>query len=330
MSKRVSYKKLLTEAISEFDTSKTSEVKGPMLDPILSWDGGGELPTNKDAASILERYYFEQDADPGVMVEAEGDDDATEYTSASDVKGNTQKHTQGAGTEQAGTTEKGEMEKREDEIAKEDLDLFLEQDEDEDEDEEKEEEMAESMENAVIEKLIAEMEEEEGEEEEEVEENEKMMAGKQDWEGVKSGVEAKDEKEATDPEEHTQGAGTEQAGTGDDEGKIPDRKDMHDKFVKAHTYEGRLHEQDDEEEEDDEAVEEAIRLFLEQDEEEGAEEGEEEEKELDVDKKMEEGTPLQVIAQDKKEDYSDTVEEAFKIFTEQMEDEEEDEEEEED
>ena len=56
--KRVSYQKLLKEAIAEYDTTKTVDVKGPMLDPILSYAGGGELPTHKDAASILERYYF--------------------------------------------------------------------------------------------------------------------------------------------------------------------------------------------------------------------------------------------------------------------------------
>jgi hypothetical protein len=41
--KKVSYQNLLKEAISEFDTSKTVDVKGPMLDPILKWDGDGLL-----------------------------------------------------------------------------------------------------------------------------------------------------------------------------------------------------------------------------------------------------------------------------------------------
>ena len=36
-----SYMSLLKEAIAEFDTSDNVEVKGPMLDPILSWDGNG-------------------------------------------------------------------------------------------------------------------------------------------------------------------------------------------------------------------------------------------------------------------------------------------------
>ena len=55
MSTKRTYMSLLKEAIAEFDTSDNLEVKGPMLDPILSWDGGGEIPVFKDAASILER-----------------------------------------------------------------------------------------------------------------------------------------------------------------------------------------------------------------------------------------------------------------------------------
>ena len=66
--KRVSYQNLLKQAIAEYDTTKSLEVKGPMLDPILSWDGGGEVPTYKDAASILERYYFNETEDKGVEV----------------------------------------------------------------------------------------------------------------------------------------------------------------------------------------------------------------------------------------------------------------------
>jgi len=64
---------LLKEAIAEFDTSDNLEVKDPMLDPILSWDGGGELPTCKDAAAILERYHFNEYNGKGVSVMDEGD-----------------------------------------------------------------------------------------------------------------------------------------------------------------------------------------------------------------------------------------------------------------
>lgn len=68
MGKR-SYKELLKESIvHEFDTTKTTDVKGPMLDAILSYTGNGELPTHQDAASILERYYYGESEDKGVNV----------------------------------------------------------------------------------------------------------------------------------------------------------------------------------------------------------------------------------------------------------------------
>jgi len=64
-----SYKELLKESIiKEFDTSKTADVKGPMLDAILSYTGDGELPTHQDAASILERYYYGEDEDKGINI----------------------------------------------------------------------------------------------------------------------------------------------------------------------------------------------------------------------------------------------------------------------
>jgi len=69
MSKK-SYKELLKESIvGEFDTSKTVDVQGPMLNAILSYKGDGELHTNQDAASILERYYYGEKEDKGVDVQ---------------------------------------------------------------------------------------------------------------------------------------------------------------------------------------------------------------------------------------------------------------------
>ena len=70
MNKRVNYMQLLKESVADqgHDTSKSVDVKGPFLDPILSYDGGGELQTHKDAASILERYYFKTNSDKGVRV----------------------------------------------------------------------------------------------------------------------------------------------------------------------------------------------------------------------------------------------------------------------
>lgn len=63
------YKELLKESIlKEFDTSKNVDVKGPMLDAILSYSGSGELPTHQDASSILERYYYGEKMDRGVEI----------------------------------------------------------------------------------------------------------------------------------------------------------------------------------------------------------------------------------------------------------------------
>lgn len=313
--KKVSYQNLLKEAISEFDTSKTVDVKGPMLDPILKWDGDGELPIFKDAASILERYYFNETVDEGVEVaEMEYNEDGTEK------KTEEMKDAEGTGTEQAGTSPESSIAGSKKEIAK---DLAKEQEEikadeekdekDEEKDEEikeqeeiekdekdekDEEEMEESLENAVIEKLIAEMEDEgEEEDEEEIEEGEKVKD--EEFEGVAPGMEAPKEKKATGPEQDAQGAGTEQAGTGDAEGQIPDRKDVADKFVKPKNYS----------------------------EQEEAEKDEGEEEELDIDKKVAEAgaaghvPPPSMQKKMKGEDQGDddVYEEAFELFKEAIE-----------
>ena len=333
--KRYSYPNILKQAISEFDTSKTVDIKGPMLDPILSWDGNGELPIYKDAASILERYYFNETADQGVesLVNQDG----------SESKTPAEKEAKGTGTEQAGTSDAGTMAARKDDIeagvAKEWLSLFeedmadaipedevedeekkekkekvaenllrlLEAEEDEEkkeEDEEKKEKPEEEAEekkvdevaewvafleqeekkeekeegeeegeekgekevevteSAIIEKLIEEMEEagdalpqdpakkedEEGmdvdekvkdeDDKKKIEEALRMIELAMDYEGdgVAPGMEAKDEKEASGPMEDTQGAGTQQAGTGDSEKEIPDRDDIWEDFVEPKNY----------------------------------------------------------------------------------------------
>lgn len=65
-----SYKELLKESVlGEFDTSKTVDVQGPMLDAIISYKGDGELHTHQDAASILERYYYGEKEDKGVEIQ---------------------------------------------------------------------------------------------------------------------------------------------------------------------------------------------------------------------------------------------------------------------
>ena len=150
-SKKVSYIELLKEAIHEFDTSKTVDVKGPMVDPILKYDGGGELPTHKDAASILERFYFNKDEGKVNVVEHE-DNEISEVppTEDSGVSGE-KKEIEKEVTEQ----EENEQEENEKDEEKEEV---TEQDEAEEEDSEKEE--VEEIENAVIENMIKEMEEE--------------------------------------------------------------------------------------------------------------------------------------------------------------------------
>jgi len=310
--KRVSYQNLLKTAISEFDTSKTVDVKGPMLDPILKWDGQGELPIYKDAASILERYYFDEGADKGVEVqidESEYNEDGTEGSTAAE------KNAEGTGTEQAGTSDKGSIPAEKKEIEK---DLAKEsaigkdavkakkyvdeqdekEEEEEDEADEAEEDVSENLENAVIEKLIAEMEED-------LDEADMNYTG----DGVKPGMEAPKEKKASGPEDDAEGAGTEQAGTGTDAGQVPDRKDRADQMVKPKNYN-----------EQDEVGDEG-------------EDKEGEEAEINVDTEVKEAAAPSAVPGGpgpKKEDSdSDVYEETFNIFKEAIEAEDEEEEDEE-
>jgi hypothetical protein len=201
-TKKVSYVKLLKEAISDFDTTKTVDVKGPMTDSILSYRGEGDLPTHKDAASILERYYFKENHDDGISIpnldEAEGpakpaggaadpiDNPIDEVPS--DNINKTKKEIEKAVAEaedaelaKVDAAEFGKDTKDEKEIEKDEKDLEVET------------EGVDSVENAIIEKLIEEMEEEI------IDENAEGKA--------------------------TKGAGTEAAGAGDAEKEIPDRKD---------------------------------------------------------------------------------------------------------
>jgi len=158
MSKRVNYMELLKEAAGSdrgSDTTKSVDVKGPFLDPILGYDGGGEIPTHKDAASILERYYFNNAADKGVSVAVEED----------------------AAIPQVGKDKAALPEEPEDvDSSKKDIEDAVNQESElylEDEDL-----LEDDVENAVLERLIAEMEEsddddeeDEHDEEEEVEES---------------------------------------------------------------------------------------------------------------------------------------------------------------
>jgi len=313
---------LLKEAISEFDTSDNLEVKGPMLDPIISWDGGGEIPTYKDAASILERYYFNEDKEQ--PIEVLGEEDAAtmadkrtgdslskaEENDKGSASGKGMENAKGAGTEQAGTSDSptilGSKEEKKEDIAKEDVELALDdletaleegaeselqEDEWSDKDVPKakkyrEEEVTtedegSDMENAIIEKLISEMEADD------LDEADVMSYTGDD---VAPGMNAKDEKKSRDSEEDTHGAGTDQAGTGPDEGQIPPRKDLHDKMVKPNAFrdENKTTEGLDVIESD---ILEDLELELQEQDDEPPtpdDKGEDEGEDLDVDKEMKE------------------------------------------
>ena len=151
---------------------------------------------------------------------------------------------------------------------------------------------------------MEEEDEAEEEEKEEVEEAEVMT-----YTGDEPAVSNPKEKKSTGPEEDAQGAGTQQAGTGDANGEVPPRKDIADKMVKPKNYT----EQDEPPKPGDE--------------------GEDEDEELDVDKKMSEVAPAPSAVpggpgpdkedSDKGDDYdSDAVSEAFELFKEQIEEEE--------
>ena len=334
---------LLKEAISEFDTSDNLEVKGPMLDPILSWDGDGELPIYKDAASILERYYFNEKNDKGVNVVDEGSELEAKYQNdKGSASGKSMENAKGTGTEQAGTSDAGTIlaskAEKEKDIAKEDVQLedeTVEEKELNDKEVPKNKEYTDEaeeldMENAIIEKLISEMEDEDEDEDdsdddddkEEVEEAEVMSYTGDD---VKPGMQAKDEKKASGPEEDTHGAGTEQAGTGPDEGEIPPRKDVHDKMVKPKNYtdenamiEAALAELESEISEQDDAPPAP----------DGDEGGDDEDKDLDVDKEMTKEQAASAVPggpgpKDKGEDKEDDESyyaEAFELFKEAIQD----------
>ena len=161
-NRKVSYKNLLKQEISEYDTSKTVQVKGPMLDPILSWDGDGEIPIYKDAASILERYYFNENAEDPIMVTDVEEVQEMEYNQdGTEAKTSSEKHGEGPGTQQAGTSSasniKGDLKNQEEDIAKEDVELQA---------AEAEETVAEDTLASDLELFFSEQEEEEAQEQE--------------------------------------------------------------------------------------------------------------------------------------------------------------------
>jgi len=318
MSKKVQYSNMLKQALNEWDTSKTVDVKGPMLDDILSYDGGEHLKTHKDAASILERYYFNENLDKGVEV----NDDATSLDSPS------MDHAEGEGTDQAGTSDKSSIDAFEDEIEKEiaaEMASLLEDEDKKEEEAEKKEpdgdeeggeakgdhkepdgdekkepaneatklaseilsflkETEEVTEDVVEEDAVAEAEE--------VTESDDPATDSSEPDADDTAeptdentiierliAEMEEENKASDSMEHAEGAGTEQAGTGDDAKEIPDRKDDHMDYIERPKLEELMRVLEADEEGDDAPVEDADA---------------EKKTNLDVDKKVKES----VVAED--------------------------------
>ena len=310
------YQEILKENISqlsEFDTTKTVDIKGPMLDPILGYEGDGELPTYKDAASVLERYYFGEKKSEHEISEMDYENDKGESS------GESMKNTEGPeGEEQAGTsnadTAKGGAKEKEKDIAKESHQVS-------------EKEMNTSD---LKSKNMKDTEGPEGEEQagtgdtysefkkRVVESIEEIMSEQEKEEGEEEEEEGKEKEEE----------GEEKEGEGEEEEEEGKEKEMEESAVPPHSLQRKMKNQDQSEEYEDDAdakgegkkavkeadeieqldIEEDITEALENEiiekiisemEEEGGEEdkkedeaeeegGEEEEEGLDVDKKMEE------------------------------------------
>lgn len=141
MGKKMSYIDLLKEAVTNYpsyDTSQTTDVSGPFVDDIVSYEGDGEMVTYKDASSILEKYYF--DKDEGIENIHEQHDE-----------------------EAAGNSDGGTIDKEKEEIVSKMTEQEEKEDEEDEEDEKEEVEESEDLnetEKSIVEKLIEEMEEE--------------------------------------------------------------------------------------------------------------------------------------------------------------------------
>jgi len=293
-TRKVSYMSLLKEAISEFDTSDKVDVKGPFLDPILGYDGGGELPTHKDAASILERYYFKEGSDEGVQVEHK-DDVMPEEAPAQDaaVGGLKKKIEKAVADDETPTRDAAQTTKLGEDVS----DIFEEGSEVVEEAEEPVEEAedvelseAEEMENAVIEKLIGEMEQE-----------------------IEEDVDLVSEEDFTKDDSGTEPAGLPEK---DFEGELPPRKDNADSATKAASI--------DKPPAKPKAMSDWQEIY-EQEEEPAPEEKKEEEgeEELDVDKGVAAAeAALGPIGNPQDAESGEELYEQFQIFKEAMEDEE--------
>jgi len=255
--KKVSYIQLLKEAITEYD-AKVMDYKGPLTEPILTFRGEGELETTKDASSILERYYFNENAEELVEQDV-GPDDPVDVDEEADA---TDPNDIVTGEEADDVDET--MKDLEDELMEEDLELedydpgdpdIVAKDKPLDPEDASpmtsESEMVD-LENVVIEKLIQEMEEE-------------------DVDGGEAGTDIADEKDVE---------------------KVVGKSDVDDVLEDIDLLEAEIDAEIEDEEEDEE---------------------EEEVKDLDVDKEIKEGALGPNITTPSE------VEEAFRIFKEQIE-----------
>ena len=264
-NKKVSYIQLLKEAITEYD-AKVMDYKGPITEPILTYDGEGELETHRNASSILERYYFNEEKEE--MVE-QNEDVGPENEVKLDDEEDAEDPNEILTGEEADDVE-DTMEDLEDELTE---DLELEDYEpgdkdivatDEPLDDEDAAPMSETaqLEHIVIEKLIAEMEEE--------------------ADGGEAGTDLVGDKEAEKMVEDFDLLEAELEGEGEeDEEKEGEDKDLDiDKEVKKEWKEGAG--MGPIKAKAAKAVEEAFRLFKEQvEEEEGKDNGKEEEDDED-------------------------------------------------
>lgn len=172
--KNVSYMSLLKEAMSDFtQIQKTVDVKGPMIDPIIGYDGSGEIQTSKDAASILERYYFNEAEDKGVEIVDDTEDDTETVEEGKETK---EEEADEEEIEEGKKESDAEEEEEEDEVET-SVEEGKEVKDEEEKEDKKEEELDESeiIENAIIEKLIAEMDKEDVEDVDKEEEEEEEL-----------------------------------------------------------------------------------------------------------------------------------------------------------
>ena len=283
-TKKVTYANLLKEALSDFtEIPKSVDTAGPFLDPIMSYRGDGELPTHKDAASILERYYFQEEQDSGVSIAIDEEESVVNKDIVT------------VGKDKAALPDEPEdVEDSKDDIEdamameQEEIDM---KDEEEEEKEEEKEEMEEWLEQIVPNEPAG-------------------LAGDEDELPPRKGA--------------------------DGEGQVEPAELKEDENVESAVIEKLISEMEDEgeEEKEEEEEEEEKEEEVEEQAEPGKEEEDKEEEELDVDKEMkgkeevEEQIPIQKIAGagglDKEE-----MQESFRIFKEQIEEEDEEEKEEE-